>query len=43
MTRPELFVFIALAVGWVSIAAWTLRISRKLSRLREADSGSEVS
>ena len=33
MTRPELFVFIALSVGWLSIAAWTFRIARKIGRL----------
>ena len=33
MTRPELFVFIALSVGWLSIAAWTFRIARKIDRL----------
>jgi hypothetical protein len=33
MTRPELFVFIALAVGWLAIAAWAFRISRKVARL----------
>ena len=31
MTRPELFVFIALSVGWLAIAAWTFRISRLMS------------
>jgi hypothetical protein len=33
MTRPELFVFIALSVGWLSIAAWTFRIARRVDRL----------
>lgn len=37
MTRPELFVFIALSVGWFSIAAWTFRIARKVDRLRAAE------
>jgi hypothetical protein len=36
MTRPELFVFIALSVGWVAIAAWTFRIARKLDGLARA-------
>jgi hypothetical protein len=43
MTRPELFVFIALAVGWVAIAAWTLRISNRVSRLSDGNPTSEVS
>jgi hypothetical protein len=33
MTQAEVFVFVALSVGWVAIAAWTLRIARKVSRL----------
>lgn len=33
MTRPELFVFIALSVGWLAIAAWTFRISRQIGSL----------
>lgn len=33
MTRPEVFVFISLFVGWLSIAAWTFRIARKIDRL----------
>ena len=33
MTRAELFVFLALAVGWFAIAAWTFRIARKVRRL----------
>jgi hypothetical protein len=28
MTRPELFVFIALSAGWLAIAGWTFRIAR---------------
>jgi len=36
MSRPELFVFIALAVGWSAIAAWSFRISRKVARLEGA-------
>lgn len=36
MTRPELFVFVALAVGWLAIAAWALRIARKVRRLEGA-------
>jgi hypothetical protein len=36
MTRPDLFVFIALSVGWVAIAAWAFRIARKVSRLEGA-------
>lgn len=35
MTRPELFVSIALSVGWLAIAAWTLRIARKVAGLDE--------
>ena len=38
MTRPELFVFIALSIGWVAIAAWTYRIARKVDRLASPDS-----
>lgn len=41
MTRPELFVFIALAVGWLAIAAWTFRIARKIGRLSERDPRAE--
>lgn len=41
MTRPELFVFMALSVGWVAIAAWTLRIARKISRLSGQTPGAE--
>ena len=33
MTRPELYVFLALSVGWMAIAAWTFRIARKVDRL----------
>ncbi len=33
MTRPELFVFIALFVGWAGIAAWAVRIGRMINRL----------
>jgi hypothetical protein len=36
MTRPELFVFLALSVGWLAIAGWAFRISRKVSRLEGA-------
>jgi hypothetical protein len=36
MTRPEVFVFLALSVGWLAIAAWTLRIARKVDRLGDA-------
>jgi len=39
MTRPELFVFIALAVGWAAIAAWAFRIARKVARLDGATPG----
>ena len=35
MTRPEIFVFLALAVGWLAIAAWTFRIARKVGRLQD--------
>lgn len=35
MTRPELFVLIALSVGWLAVAAWALRISLKVQRLTE--------
>jgi len=38
MTRADTFVLIALSVGWVAIAAWTLRIARKFDRLAEAAS-----
>jgi hypothetical protein len=38
MTRPEAFVFIALSVGWVAIAAWTLRIARRVDRLTDTTS-----
>lgn len=37
MTRPELFVFLAFAVGWAVIAAWTFRIARTLNRLSSDD------
>lgn len=33
MTRPELFVVVALSVGWLAIAAWTFRIARRVDRL----------
>jgi hypothetical protein len=33
MTRAEAFVFVAMAVGWLAIAAWTYRIARKVARL----------
>lgn len=33
MTRPELFVFLALFVGWGVMAAWALRIARKIDRI----------
>jgi hypothetical protein len=39
MSRPELFVFIALSVGWLSIAAWTFRIARKVDRLSATGEG----
>lgn len=39
MTRPELFVFIALSVGWVSIGAWAVRIAVKVNRLSDAMAG----
>jgi hypothetical protein len=35
MTRPEIFVFVALAVGWLAIAAWTVRIAWKVGRLQD--------
>jgi hypothetical protein len=35
MTRPEIFVFLALAVGWLAIAVWTFRIARKVARLQD--------
>jgi hypothetical protein len=35
VTRAETFVFVAQAVGWLAIAAWTLRIARKVARLEE--------
>ncbi len=38
MTRPEVFVFVALSVGWLAIAAWTLRIARKVDRLTNSRS-----
>ena len=41
MTRPELFVFIALAVGWLAVGAWTFRIARLVSRLTDAAGGDE--
>ena len=37
MTRPELFVFIALFVGWAGIAAWAVRIGRKVNHLDQAN------
>jgi hypothetical protein len=37
VTRPELFVFIALAIGWAVIAAWTIRLASKLNRLSRSD------
>jgi hypothetical protein len=36
MTQPEVFVFVALAVGWAAIGAWTLRIARMVNRLSDA-------
>jgi hypothetical protein len=39
MTRPELFVFIALAVGWIALAAWTHRIARKVDRMGSLEWG----
>jgi hypothetical protein len=35
MTRPETFVFVAMVVCWLAIAAWTLRIARKVGRLQD--------
>jgi len=41
MTRPDLFVYIALAAAWVLIAAWVQRIGRLAhhlqARVEEAD------
>jgi hypothetical protein len=42
MTRPEVFVFVALSVGWLAIAAWTFRIARRVDRLSARESGSEA-
>ena len=33
MNRPDLFVYIALGVGWGGLAAWAYRIGRKVTRL----------
>ena len=43
MTRPELFVFIALFVGWAGIAAWAVRIGRKVDHLTSGITSSSVS
>lgn len=37
MTRDELFVFLAMAVGWLAMAAWTFRLARKINRLSRSD------
>ena len=42
MTRPELFVFIALSVGWAVIGAWTWRIARKVNRLDASTPASDA-
>ncbi len=33
MSRDELFVFLAMGVGWLTLAAWAFRIARKINRL----------
>jgi len=37
MTRDELFVFLAMAVGWLTMAAWAFRIARKINRLSRGE------
>jgi len=39
VTRPELFVFIALAIGWTALAAWTHHIARKVDRVGSPEPG----
>ena len=33
MSQADLFVYIALALGWGGLAAWAYRIGRKVTRL----------
>ena len=42
MTRPELFVFISLFVGWAGIAAWAFRIGQKVDRLERTRDSRDV-
>jgi hypothetical protein len=43
MNRADLFVYLALVVAWIAIAAWALRISRKADRLEALLRTAEVS